>query len=183
MFLALTLALTLLVAAVALHGRAGLRMAVLLLGPAAILPWKLWLERHGFGNAPADYELSHALDPGYLAERTDRLAYAVEKMTSFLLLEYSQWLLTMPLTLVALAVAARRLPVQSLAMLAWLVVAFAGLATVYWISFLDVVWYVSTSMDRVVSTLPIVAASVAPLLLGLAMQREQAPGSPSPAPP
>jgi hypothetical protein len=45
----------------------------------------------------------------------------------------------------------------------------AQLSAVYWISPLDVHWYVETSADRVVATLPIVAGTHLQLLVGRAL--------------
>jgi hypothetical protein len=61
----------------------------------------------------------------------------------------------------------------SLAVCAWVVVAFAGLASVYWLSWADVHWYVTTSAYRVVGSLPIVVGAMLPLLFAIAIAREE----------
>ncbi len=71
------LAVALTGAAFVRYGRRGLPAAWLLLAPAGILLWRLWLSRHGLPTAnSSDYHLSDVLDPGYLSDRTFRLTPA-----------------------------------------------------------------------------------------------------------
>ena len=48
------------------------------------------------------------------------------------MLSPSRWLVVFPLALVAILVAARRVPALAAASAAWLMLAFAGLIFVYW---------------------------------------------------
>jgi ABC-type multidrug transport system fused ATPase/permease subunit len=146
------------------------RALVLLVGPAAVVPWLLWLSAHGTPLSSDLYHWSDLLRPGFLYERLDRLGFAAEEMLGFVLVRH--WLLELPLALVGIAVAARLRPVLAAAFTAWLVVGFLGLATVYWISPLDLHYYVETSAERVVATLPLVAGAVLPLLLSIATRDE-----------
>jgi hypothetical protein len=168
LFLGGLLVVAMLVASVAVHRRPGLLAAVLVLGLAAILPWKLWLARHGQPTSAGDYSWSELLHPGFLADRLHRLGYASRHMAHFVL-DTGSWLLVLPLVLVALVLAARARPAVAIALAAWLVAGFAGLATVYWIGRPELHWYVETSAQRVVATLPLVSGAVLPLLLGLAL--------------
>ena len=51
---------------------------VLLLGPLAVLPWKLWLSTHGLHASASDYSLSDLGRPGYLAHRLSRAHQTVD---------------------------------------------------------------------------------------------------------
>ena len=172
LFLGGLLVVAMLVASVAVHRRAGLLAAVLVLGLAAILPWKLWLARHGQPTSASVYSWGDLLHPGFLADRLHRLGYASRHMAHFVL-DTGSWLLVLPLLLVALVLAARARPAVAIALTAWLVAGFAGLATVYWIGKPELHWYVETSAQRVVATLPLVAGAVLPLLRGLALGGDQ----------
>jgi hypothetical protein len=155
------------------RGRPALAGLVLLLGPLAIAPWKLWLAEHHQPVSATVYHWSDLLHPVYLADRFDRLTYAVGQMFDFLV-DTTHWSPILPLALGAAIVLAPTLRELSVLLGAWIVVAFFGLASVYWTSKLDLEWYVSTSASRVVSNLPIVAGAVLPLLLAIALERERA---------
>ena len=120
-------------------------------------PWRLWLESHHQPvSAQGVYSWSELVHPGYLADRLDRLTYAVGHMVD-LLVDPTRWSPILPLTLAsadrARADAARplrdgrrldrrRLPRPRDRLL--------DRHTRHH-------WYISTSADRVVGTLPIVA--------------------------
>jgi hypothetical protein len=173
LLLGLLLAAVVLAAGFALRGRRAAPGLLLLLGPLAVVPWRIWLGQHHQPlSAKGVYSWSGLLHPGYLADRTGRLTYAVGHMVD-LLGDPSRWSPVLPLTLAALIILAPFLRSLSVAVAAWIVVGFFGLASVYWISTPDIHWYVSTSADRVVGTLPVVAGAVLPLLLGIAVERER----------
>ena len=172
--LGLLLALVLLAAAAGLRRRLALPGLVLLLGPAVTVPWRIWLAAHAQPVQADVYSWGSLAHPVFLAQRFDRLTYATAKMVD-LLADSGRWSAVLPLTLAALVVLAPRLRVLSAALAAWVVVAFFGLATVYWIGAPDVHWYVSTSAYRVVANLPVVAGAVLPLLLAIALEREPRP--------
>lgn len=155
-------------AAFVLHRRAGRPALLLLLGPAAIEPWRLWLGRHGLPVSATDYHASDLLRPDFLADRTWRFTYAFHWMFHSVF-RTGQWLVILPLALIVLVVVSRRLPVIAAALGAWIVLAFLGLTAIYWIGVPDVHWYVHTSADRIVSTIVIVAGTLTPLLLGIAL--------------
>jgi hypothetical protein len=171
--LGLALALVILGCGLVRRGRGALAGLVLLLGPVAIAPWKLWLDAHHQPTSATAYRWSALLHPVYLAERTDRLTYASGRMFDFLA-DSTYWSPILPLAACALIVLAPLLRELSAAVALWVAAAFLGLATIYWSSKLDVHWYVSTSASRVVSSLPIVVGAVLPLLLWTAIEREGA---------
>jgi hypothetical protein len=171
--LAFLLAAVIIGAGLVRRGRPAVAGLVLLVGPLAIAPWKLWLAQHHQPVSATVYHWTDLLHPVYLADRLDRLSYAVGQMTD-LLVDTTRWSPILPLALAALIVLAPTLRELSAVLGVWIVVAFFGLATVYWTSKLDLELYVSTSASRVVSNLPIVAGAVLPLLLAIALERERA---------
>ena len=170
-FLGAVLVVATLVASLVVHRRRGLFAFVLVLGPAVVVSWKLWLNDHGLGSFQGNYSWSRLVDVDYLISRGDRLEYAAGELAQFVC-DGDSWLLVLPLAIVALVVAASSLPAPTAVLSAWLVVGFAGLLATYWIGIPDVHWYVETSGRRVVGTLPLVAGTVFPLLLGLVLARE-----------
>jgi hypothetical protein len=173
--LALSVLLVVVVAAAALllHGRSAYPVLALAFGPAAILPWRAWLAHHHVQASPP-YDWNDLLRPGFLADRADRLGFAAHKMLDFIL-GGASWSLVLPLTVAGLVLAfvAGTLRVLTAAVAAWLGVAFLGLAAVYWIGKPEVHWYVNTSAERVVGTIPLMAGTVLPLLLALALERRR----------
>ena len=165
------LAVVLLATASVLRGRFAPAGLVLVLGPAATIPWRVWLAAHAQPVQADVYSWGSLAHPVFLAHRFDRLTYATGKMAD-LLADSGRWSAVLPLALAALIVLAPVLRALSAALAAWIVVAFFGLATVYWIGTPDVHWYVSTSAYRVVANLPVVAGAVLPLLLGIALERD-----------
>ena len=145
-------------------------LAVIVLAPvAALLPWKLWLELHDAPLWSELYDFGDLFRPGYLLDRIDRLGYALEHMTRSVLAP-DLWLLSLPIVAVAIVLAAPRN--RRLAGLAasWILVAFAGLASVYWISPLPIEFYVDTSAQRVLISIVVVSVALTPLLLEAALE-------------
>lgn len=165
---ALALLLAVLVAAVSRprlrSASTAARWAGFVLAPVAVLvPWKLWLASHQQVVASPLYSPTDLGRPAYLIDRLDRLTYALEEMVG-LALSYDRWLIVVPLALagaLALTLLRSRLGVL---VLAWFVLGFFGLASVYWISELPLEWYVDTSAQRVLLSLCFVAGTSAPLL-------------------
>ncbi len=155
-----------------LHGRAAWPALLLLLGPAAIEPWRLWLRSHHLPVSATDYHATDLLRPHFLADRVSRFTYASHWMLHSVF-RTGEWLVILPLAVIAIVLSARQLPVIAAAIAVWIAGAFLGLAAIYWIGIPDVTWYVSTSADRVVSTIVIVAGTLTPLLLGLALAERE----------
>lgn len=168
--LGLLLVTTIVVTALIVHGRRAARGLVLLGGPAAVEPWRLWLSHHHLPSSPTDYHASELLHPLFLDHRLFRLTAALHWLLHSVF-RTSQWLVVIPLALAAIVVVARRAPGPAAATLAWLVLGYLGLASVYWIGIPALDYYLDTSADRVASTLVIVAGAVTPLLLGLGLGR------------
>jgi hypothetical protein len=167
------LALAFLAADAVRHRRAALVSATLLLAPLATLPWRAWLALHHQALTASNYSWLDLLHPIYAADRIHRLGYASRSMVD-LLADPGRWSSVLALGLAVLVVLAPTLRELSLVVCAWVVVAFAGLASVYWISWADVHWYVTTSAYRVVGSLPIVVGAMLPLLFAIAIGREEA---------
>jgi hypothetical protein len=143
--------------------------ALLALPVLALASWKAWLAAHDQPLNSELYDFRDAFRPGFLADRVDRLSFALEELLGILLAP-DRWLLVVPAAIVAAALAARTQRRLSVFALGWLVVAFLGLASVYWISTVDVAWYVDTSAERVVLSLAAFAAVLTPLLLTEALR-------------
>jgi hypothetical protein len=130
---------------------------------AVLLPWRLYLAVHDLRNA--EYRLSDALDPGYLADRKERVRPAVSTLWDELW--SAEWGLLPVLALVSIAAGllARRSRLAAFALL-WPVLAFGGLVLVYWISVVPVELTLTWTARRVVVSLLVGAAALAPLLVG-----------------
>ena len=149
--------------------RYGDLVAIVLAPVAALLPWKLWLATHDAPLWSDLYDFGDLFRPGYLLDRLDRLGYALEHMTRSVL-SPDLWLLSIPVVAVAVALAAPRNPRLAGLAASWIVVAFAGLASVYWISPLPVEFYVDTSAQRVLISIVVVSVAMTPLLLAAALE-------------
>jgi hypothetical protein len=154
--------------------RTALPAAVLLIGPAMMLPWHLWLAGHRVPSSTADYNTPHLLSADFLLDRTNRLTYAIRYMVHA---PFAGPLGQEPRTIAIVIVAAAviiattlRLPAIAIAVGAWLTLSFLALAAIYWTSRVDLQFYVSTSASRVGTTLIVAAAALTPLLLGLALR-------------
>ena len=136
---------------------------------AILLPWRLYLAAHDLRNP--EYRLSDALDPGYLANRSERVRPAVSRLWDELWA--GGWGLLVPLALVAVLAAllagSRRLAAFALL---WPALGFAGLVLVYWISVVPVELTLTWTAERVIATLVVGAAALAPLLVGEAWPAE-----------
>jgi hypothetical protein len=149
---------------------------VLLIPVAALEPWRLWLDRHHFPSTSSDYHVTDMLDPAYMAQRVDRISYSADAILAAVF-RPGQWLIVLPLALVAIAFTALRVPKLAIACGAWLVLAFAGLIVVYWAGRFPSITFpneVQFTAYRIAATVVIVAATVAPAIVALSL--ESAPG-------
>jgi len=158
--------------------RPALPVLSLALGPALVEPWRLWLTAHHLPPSATQYSWTSLLHPHYLAAKYWRLEYALPRMLDFVF-SRSNWSVVPPLVIAGLVVVAWRLRAVTAALVVWIVGGFFGLAVVYWIGTYNVYWYVGYSAHRVVATLPLVAGTLLPLLLALALERSGrvAPGA------
>lgn len=168
------LAFVVLVTAFATERRTARSAAVLLLGPALLLPWRLWLSTHQVSSSTPDYNASHFLSPTFLLHRSDRLLSAMHYMLRAPFHGHlGQEPRTIAICTVAAAVvvaAALRLRSTAIAIIVWLILSFLALAGIYWTSRVEIGFYLSTSASRVGTTLIVATAALAPLLLGLALR-------------
>jgi hypothetical protein len=180
-FFGTLLAIAIAAAALVKYGRRGLPAAWLLLAPAGIVLWRIWLSRHGLPTAnSSDYHVSDLFDPHYLSERTFRLSHGVrairrevEGLVSATLGGRvgpvpSGWILAVPWVAVLL-LAGRRLRVPAVTIAAWALASLGGLAVVYWVARPPIHFYISVTVERVVPTIVIAAGLVTTLLLGASL--------------
>lgn len=141
---------------------------------AILVPWRIYLAANDLRNA--EYRLSDALDPGYLADRSERVRPTVSRLWDELW--SADWGLLPVLALVAITAGAlaRRYRLAAFALL-WPVLAFLGLVLVYWISVVPVELTLTWTAGRVVVSLVIGAAALAPLLVGEAWREAAISGS------
>jgi hypothetical protein len=134
---------------------------------AAAIPWRIWMHAHDIHSNSA-FPYSKLLDPGYLGGRVGRLGTALAELPGYLL-GVDRWLLAVPTALLLALCVVRRRPGLTVLVLGTAILAFLGNAAVYWISPLDVHFYINTSAARVVSSTTLFCAAVAPLLLSEAL--------------
>jgi hypothetical protein len=169
-------------AAVLAPGREWRRLAQVALSAAAafaiLVPWRIYLAANDLRNA--EYRLSDALDPGYLADRSERVRPAVSALWDTLW--SADWGMLPAVALVAIAAGGltRRYRLAAFALL-WPILAFGGVVLVYWISVVPVELTLTWTAERVVVSLVVGAAALAPLLVGEA-RRAAASEAPSETP-
>jgi hypothetical protein len=124
------------------------------------LPWLLWRSAN---DVPARTPLGDALDPGYLADRTERISPALEELGTQILTPL-HWLLIVPI-LVGLLVAGllRERRHEWLLLLGGLALGFAFLIWAYWSNPDDIDYLVATSAYRTVDPLVLTAAVFIPI--------------------
>ncbi len=151
------------VAALAAGPRMKLRGTLLCTAAVALLylPWRIYVAVQGLENP--EYSLRDAFDPGYLADRAERLGPTLHSVTghAFSL----DWGLLVPLSLAAIVAAflAGRARLGAFAA-AWLALSFAGVVLVFWISVVPVELTLRWAAYRLVAPLVVGAAALAPLL-------------------
>jgi 4-amino-4-deoxy-L-arabinose transferase-like glycosyltransferase len=154
-------------AAVTTAAREWLRLAWIAVCAAAVLatiaPWRLYLAANDLRNA--EYQLSDALHPGYLADRSERVRPAVSRLWDELW--RPEWGLLPLLALVSILAAtlAGRYRLAAFAVL-WPTLAFGGLAIVYWISVVPIELTLTWTAGRVIVAPVVGAATLALLLVG-----------------
>lgn len=141
-------------------------LALVALPPLALLPWKLWLRANDVPPTPA-FHPTDLFDPGYLADRAERLPTAVADILS-ILVDLDQWLILVPLVFAAAALAFPVVPRLALFQAGLLVLGFAGIVAVYWASPYDLEYLINTSASRVVAPVAVACALILPLTLGAA---------------
>jgi hypothetical protein len=161
-----------LVASAVLHGRQAKQALLLAIGPAASIPWRLWLDTHQVAATNPDFNQPRLLSPTFLAGRAGDFAHALR------LLLTAPWGNT-PTTTEAFLVlgaittlcVARVIPVLATAALVWLGLMIIALAAIYATDRLSISAYFPVSAPRVGGMFVVTAATLTPLLLGIALGR------------
>ena len=130
---------------------------------AIYLPWGLWISFHHV--KARDYALSDLFSPSYLREHSDRVGPVVRELL-FQIRAVPTWSHLVLFALVGLvgAFVLRRVRLAAFAT-AWLLLSFAGLVAIYWISWQPLANHLYNSADRTIDTLVIGAALLVPVLL------------------
>jgi len=166
------LAIVIVVSGIVVHRRKGLVALVLLVGPLTSLLWRAWLGAHHVASSNSDLNQSQLTSPGFLFDRIHRLTYAIKYMLE------APWqgdYRTPAIIFIAVAVTiavVRRITAITIAVIAWLTLSFLALAATYWTATIDLHFYVATSASRVGGTIIVSAATITPLLLGLALRSD-----------
>jgi hypothetical protein len=130
---------------------------------AADLPWRIWLQVEDVHIA--EYSLANLVDPFYLAKHADRVGPVVHELGRQIW-RVTSWSHVVELTLFALVsaiVLGRFRP--ALFAIAWLMLSFAALVDIYWISTNPLTSHLSNSSDRTIVSLVIAGGLLVPVLL------------------
>ena len=164
----LMLALVMVVAlALTKHGRRHIGAIAGLIGAVAAVygVWRIWLNRHSVPQNPF-YDLGDIFDLGYMLGRIDRFQYALGELVEQLITP-SRWLLIVPATVVLALLATRRAPEISVFVLTVIALDLVGFASVYWLSDVDLHFYVDNTVDRLPAFFVVFCGSLLPLLLSV----------------
>jgi hypothetical protein len=137
-------------------------LTIPLAGVLGALPWRLWVATH---DAPGRIRYGPAFNPRFMLDRADRISPAFTSIMRHLLEPHS-WLIALPLLLVVTGFAAVR--TRRLVYLGPLVAVVTGIAfwtVVYWAGPFEVKIWLETSVGRVVTAVPLLAAVAAPALV------------------
>ena len=157
------------------HWRVLVGLTTGIVGVEAI--WRIWLSRHSVPPNPF-YDLSDVFHPIYLLDRAHRLQYGLAELLGQLTTP-SRWLLIVPATLLLALLAARRAPLVSLFVTVVVVLDVLGFATVYWLSGVDLHFYVDNTVGRLPVFIAVFCGVVFPLVLSItAGSKEPAPAEP-----
>jgi hypothetical protein len=158
-------ALTAFLAALAV-ARRGQRKPLLLAAAAVLaadLPWRIWIQANHVKIA--EYSLSNLFNPGYLSGNDGRVWPSVRELGAQIA-RVPSWSYLVLLALVGIlgAVVLRRLRL-ALFGAGWLLLSFAGLVGIYWISTNPLTSHLSNSSYRTIDSLVIAGALLTPVLL------------------
>lgn len=154
-----------LVAAAATGGRRRLRpIAITAAAVAAIdAPWRIWIATHHVKIS--EYSISDAFDPGFLRARWSRVGpSAHELLTQIVRVQAWGYLVALALLGVAGAFVVRA-PRRGAFVSLWLLLSFAGMVVIYWISTNPVTNNLYNSSNRTVDAIVVGAAAAVPALL------------------
>jgi hypothetical protein len=130
---------------------------------AVDLPWRIWTAVHHLKST--DYSLSDLFDAGYLRHQSYRVHPVVEELL-YQVRSTGSWSYLALLVVAGLAGALLLRRFRLFVFTAgWLVLSFAGLVGVYWISGDPLANHLYNSADRTIDTLVIGPALLVPVLL------------------
>jgi hypothetical protein len=161
-------------AGVVLRRRRALPALLLLLGPAVTIPWRLWLSAHDVMTSNPDFQEPRLTNPSFLWSKVGAFFHSLGLILG------GPWRPAYRTTEIILVIGAlvaigvvRRIPVLATATVVWLglmAVALAGTYAATRVSSTDS--YIGFTASRVGGAFIVAAATLAPLLLGLALRRE-----------
>jgi hypothetical protein len=127
----------------------------------AIVPWRIWISDHGIRSSTP---IGKGLDPGYLADRFDRVWPSVRTIVEKAF--DGDWLAIVPIVLVAglVVLAWRRSWSAPLFLAGLLAVVFLSLLWAYWVQRPGLNYLLSTSANRTVTTLVVVCGVFLPII-------------------
>ena len=130
---------------------------------AVDLPWRIWLWAHHVKIA--EYSLTSLFNPSYLYDHRSRVGPSAHELWRQLW-RLEAFSFVVPLVLLGLAGALllRRFRPAAFAGL-WLLLSFAGLVAIYWISTNKVASHLSNSSDRTIDSIVFGGALLVPVLL------------------
>jgi hypothetical protein len=146
--------------------RRGQRKPLLLAAAAVLaadLPWRIWIQANHVKIA--EYSLSNLFNPSYLNGNDGRVWPSVRELGAQIA-RVPSWSYLILLALVGIlgAIILRRLRL-ALFGTGWLLLSFAGLVGIYWISTNPLTSHLSNSSYRTIDSLVIAGALLAPVLL------------------
>jgi len=166
-------ALTAFIAAALVARRAQLRPLALagLAVLAADLPWRIWIWVHHVKIA--EYSIADLFSPSYLYAHRERVGPSAHELWHQIW-RLESFSFVVPLIFVGFAgaVVLRRFRIAAFGA-AWLVLSFAGLLAIYWISTNPIKSHLTDSADRTIDSLVFGGVLLVPLLL--AVKREPEP--------
>jgi hypothetical protein len=154
-----------LVAAAATGGRRRLRPIALTAAAVVAIdaPWRIWIATHRVKIS--EYSISNAFDPGFLRARWSRVGpSAHELLTQIVRVQAWGYLVALALVGVAGAFVVRA-PRRGAFVSLWLLLSFAGMVVIYWISTNPVTNNLYNSSNRTVDAIVVGAAAAVPALL------------------
>jgi hypothetical protein len=163
------------VAGLMLRRRRALPALLLLLGPAVTIPWRLWLSSNHVMASNPDFQEPRLTSPSFLWSKVGSFFHSLNVILS------GPWRSAYRTTEIILVIGAlvligvvRRVPVLAVATVVWLglmAIALAGTYAATRVTSTDS--YIGYTASRVGGTFIVAAATLGPLLLGLALLRER----------
>jgi hypothetical protein len=136
------------------------------------LPWRIWIQVQHV--TIAEYSISDLFDPAYLRAHSDRVGPSAHELVSQIArMESWSYLVVFCLFGLAGGLVLRRFRLTAFGA-SWLLLSFAGLVAIYWISTNPLKGHLFNSADRTIVSLVIACALLVPVLL--APEREPEPG-------